>query len=502
MKLSELLAAVPVQSTTGGGDVEIREIVVDSRQVQAGDAFVALVGRDTDGHRFVPQAVARGAVAVVVERAQPDVNVLQAVVPSTRQALALMAAAQNGWPGRRLRVVGVTGTDGKTTTSTLVASILDEAGYRTGLLTTVAARIGDEVLDTGLHTTTPDPLDFQRYLAEMARRGMAYAVIETTSHGLDQDRTLGAEYDVAAVTNVTREHLDYHGTYEAYLDAKAKLFRSLATTYRKRGVPKVAILNVDDESFAYLRQFPGDVNLTYGMEAPADVYPLAHEASVEGIRMRVATPAGEVAVSSPLLGRYNAYNILAAVAIAVSQGVPAEAMARGIAAVEGVVGRMERVDLGQAFTAVVDFAHTPNSLENMLKLARELTKGRVIVTFGCAGLRDREKRPAMGEIAARLADLVVITSEDPRTEDPEAIMAAVAAGADRGGGREGETYWRIADRAAAIRFAVNLAEPGDLVVTTGKGHEKSLCIGTVEYPWSEHEAMRQAISERLAAKQE
>jgi UDP-N-acetylmuramoyl-L-alanyl-D-glutamate--2,6-diaminopimelate ligase len=205
-----------------------------------------------------------------------------------------------------------------------------------------------------------------------------------------------------------------------------------------------------------------------------------------------------VMVASSLLGRYNAYNLLAAIAVAVSQGVPALAIASGVAAVRGVVGRLEKIDLGQDFTAVVDFAHTPNSLQRMLELARQLTKGRVIVTFGCAGLRDREKRGAMGEIAARLADATVITSEDPRTEDPEAIMAEVAAGAERGGGREGETYWRVADRAAAIRFAVGLARPGDLVVATGKGHEQSMCWGTVEYPWSEHEALRQAISERLA----
>lgn len=498
MKLSELLAAVPVVSSSGDLDVEITGIAVDSRRVGAGEVFVALVGRDADGHRYVAQAVERGAVALVVEREVADGRVPCVVVPSTRRALALMAAACNGWPGRRLRVIGITGTDGKTTTSTLASSILEAAGRSTGLLTTVAAKIRDRELDTGLHTTTPDPLDFHRYLAAMVRENLEYAVIETTSHGLDQDRTLGAEYDVAVVTNVTREHLDYHGTYEAYLDAKAKLFRALATTYRKAGVPKVAILNADDESFAYLRRFPGDVNLTYGMESAADVRPRELSLSAAGIRMRVATPAGEMAIESPLLGRYNAYNVLAAIAVGISQGAPAEAIARGVGAVRGIVGRMERVDLGQDFTAVVDFAHTPNSLRRMLELARELTAGRVIVTFGCAGLRDREKRPAMGAIAAELADLVVITSEDPRTEDPEAIMASVAAGCELAGGREGQTFWRIADRAAAIRFAVDLARPGDLVVATGKGHEKSLCIGTVEHPWSDHGALKQAIRERLA----
>ncbi|MHB9089858.1 MAG: UDP-N-acetylmuramoyl-L-alanyl-D-glutamate--2,6-diaminopimelate ligase, partial [Chloroflexota bacterium] len=408
MKLSALIADVLGARVSGDPNVEVRGIAVDSRQVKPGDAFVALVGRDVDGHRFVPQAVDQGSAAVVVERAMPVTGATQVIVPNARRALALMAAAWHGNPGRRVRVVGVTGTDGKTTTSTLVAAILEASGYPTGLLTTVAARIGSEEMDTGLHTTTPDPLDFHSYLAAMVERGMTYAVIETTSHGLDQDRTLGAEYDVAVVTNITREHLDYHGTYEAYRDAKAKLFRALATTNRKPGVPKVAVLNVDDSSYAYLRQYPGDVNLTYGIENAADVHPLDLRVSTRGIEMRVATPGGEVSLHSPLLGRYNAYNILAAVATAYSQGVPAAAVAEGVAAVGGIVGRMDRIDLGQDFEAVVDFAHTPNALRRMLELARELTAGRVIVVFGCAGLRDRGKRPAMGEVAARLADLVVI----------------------------------------------------------------------------------------------
>ncbi len=501
MRLRELIAGLPVSKSIGNLDVDIAGIAVDSRQVRRGEAFVAVVGRDADGHNYALPAVAKGAAALVVEREVASAGVPQVVVPNTRRALALMAAAWHGRPGRRLRVVGVTGTDGKTTTATLAAAVLEAAGYGTGLLTTVAARIGARELDTGLHTTTPDPLDVQHYLAQMVEEGLVYAVIESTSHGLDQERTAGAEYDVAVITNVTHEHLDYHGTYEAYRAAKGKLFRALAESYRKPGVPKVAILNVDDESFAYLRQFPGDVNLTYGIEGAADVRPLALDLSTDGIKMRVATPAGEVALASPLLGRYNAYNLLAAVAVGVSQGVPAEAIARGVAAVGGITGRLERIELGQDFTAVVDFAHTPNSLQRMLELARELTRGRVIVTFGCAGLRDREKRHLMGEIAARLADLVVITSEDPRTEDPEAIMAAIAGGCRAAGGREGETYWCIADRGEAIRFAVNLAAAGDLVIATGKGHEKSLCIGTVEYPWSDHEAMRQAIRERLAATQ-
>ncbi|MHB1132446.1 MAG: UDP-N-acetylmuramoyl-L-alanyl-D-glutamate--2,6-diaminopimelate ligase [Chloroflexota bacterium] len=498
MKISDLLADVAVNSSSAPPEQEVAGIAVDSRLVRAGEAFVALVGRDSDGHQYLSQAAAQGAAVAVVERELAGLALPQVVVPSTRRALALMAAAWHGRPGRRMRVVGITGTDGKTTTSTLVGAIFEAAGYNTGVITTVAATIGGRDMDTGLHTTTPDPLDFHAFMAQMAAAGVTHAVVETTSHGLDQDRTLGAEYDVAAITNVTHEHLDYHGSFAHYRAAKAKLFQSLATTYRKRGVPKVAVLNVDDESYEFLRQFPGDVNLTYGLDHPADVRALDLAISVDGIRLHAATPVGEISLTSPLLGRYNAYNILAAVAVAVSQSVPAEAIVSGVAGVSGIAGRLDKVDAGQDFLAVVDFAHTPNALRRMLELARQLTKGRVIVTFGCAGLRDREKRPAMGEVAARLADLTVITSEDPRTEDPEAIMEAVAQGARRGGGREGATYWRIADRAEAIKFAVNLARPGDLVVTSGKGHEQSMCWGTTEYPWSEHEALREAIHLRLA----
>lgn len=498
MKLSHLLAEVAVKSRSDARDPEIRSIRSDSRQVQPGDLFVAVVGRDFDGHNFVPQAVANGAVAVVLEREIPGLAVPAVVVDNSRRSLALMAAAFNGNPGRRLRVIGVTGTDGKTTTSTLAGAVLEAAGYSTGLLTTVAARIGSQTLDTGLHTTTPDPLDFHRYLALMVEAGLTYAIVETTSHGLDQDRTLGAEYDVAAVTNVTHEHLDYHGTYQAYLEAKAKLFRGLCHSYRKPGVPKVAILNADDESYSYLRQFAADRIITYGIDNQADVRPSEISQSNSKTILRASTPAGEVRAQSPLLGRYNVYNMLAAIAIGVSQDVPPEAIGQGISAVNGIVGRLDRIDEGQDFIAVVDFAHTPNSLRRLLELARQMTERRVIVTFGCAGLRDREKRPVMGEVAARLADAVVITSEDPRTEDPEAIMEAVAEGCRRAGGKEGQTFWRIADRAEAIRFAVGLAQPGDIVITTGKGHEQSMCIGTVETPWSEHAALRQALRERLA----
>ncbi len=302
---------------------------------------------------------------------------------------------------------------------------------------------------------------------------------------------------MAVVTNITHEHLDYHGTYEEYRAAKARLFRDLTTSFRKPETPKVSILNADDSSFDYLRAIPADRHLSYGLSNPADVTARDLVLSPDGTRFTAQAPGGAFEVCSSLIGSFNVHNILAAIAVGIAQGVPFEAMQEGIASVTGVVGRMERIDLGQDFTVIVDFAHTPNALAQALETVRRLTQGEVIVVFGCAGLRDAAKRPMMGEIAGRLADRVVITAEDPRTESLDDIMARIALGCEKAGRREGEDYWRIGDRAEAIEFAIHKARPGDLVIVTGKGHEKSMCFGTVEVPWSDHEAVRAALERRL-----
>ena len=505
MKLRQLLRAWPHKRVEGNSDVEIGGIAHDSRQVHPSDLFVAIQGLHADGHEYIAEAIEQGAAAVVAERGPPQLpSVPLVLVPDSRHALAHLAAAFYGYPSRQLRLIGVTGTDGKTTTIALTHAILEAAGYRTGMISTVSAvrppfppfggQGGGEEVETGLHTTTPEAPDVQRYLAWMVAAGAEYAVLEATSHGLDQQRVVACDFDVAAVTNVTHEHLDYHGTYDAYREAKARLFWSLTTAYRKPGVPKVAILNADDVSFDYLRKIPADRWLSYGLTSPTDVRARGIVHSLDGLRLMVETPLGQFPVESPLLGAFNVPNILAAVAVGLSQGVPVEAMQEGVRAVKGVVGRMERVDLGQDFAVFIDFAHTPYALERALETARELAVGQVIVVFGCAGLRDRAKRPWMGGIAGRLADRIVITAEDPRTEDLDEIMAQIAAGCEKAGRREGADYWRIGDRGEAIAFAVNLAQPGDLVIVTGKGHERSLCFGTTEVPWSDHEAVGEALS--------
>ena len=500
--LAELVAALPQARVRGGLDLAIEAIASDSRRVAPGSLFVAYRGVAVDGHDYVNQALSRGAIAVVAERELPGLGVPLAVVPDGRQALAYLAAAWHRFPSRRLTVVGITGTDGKTTTCNLLHSILSAAGRRAGLVTTVNAVIGERILDTGLHTTTPDAPDVQGYLAEMVNAGMEIAVLETTSHGLEQHRVSACDFDVAVVTNVTHEHLDLHGSLEGYRRAKALLFRHLMAGYRKPGVPKVAILNADDDSYEYLHPIPADRQWAYslraGGERPAAVVATGVQRSPSHTRFVVPWPGGAFELRTRLVGDYNLSNILAATSAALALDVPAGAIQQGVWDVAGIVGRMERVDEGQDFTALVDFAHTPNALERALETARTLTRGRVIAVFGSAGLRDVAKRAWMGEIGGRLAHVTVLTAEDPRTESLEAILAEMARGAEGAGAVEGQSYYRVPDRAEAIQFAVDLARPGDLVIALGKGHEQSMCYGTEERPWSEHEVLRAALRRRMS----
>ncbi len=497
MNLEQLLSGLD-HRLYGPQTVEVEGIAFDSRRVRPGYLFVAIRGSQVDGHSFIPQALKQGAVAVVGEHPPPPaLPVPYAQVDDSRAALAHLAAAWFDHPGRKLTVIGVTGTDGKTTTASLINSILVAAGHKTGLVTTINAQIGGRVLDTGLHVTTPDALQVQSLLAQMVAAGVQTAVLEATSHGLAQHRVSEAEFDVAVVTNVTHEHLDYHGTWEQYCDDKARLFRMLATAHRKAGVPKVAVLNADDASFPRLKPIPADVQLAYALNSPADITATGVRVNGREATFTVRTPSGPFPIRTSLVERYNLYNILAALSVGIALELPIPALQEGIASFGGVTGRMERIEEGQDFTAIVDFAHTPNALRRALETLRTQTQGRLIVVFGCAGLRDVYKREMMGRVAGQLADIVVITAEDPRTEDLEAIINQIAQGCEAVGAREGERYYRVPDRAAAIALAVNLAQPGDTVVTTGKGHERSMCFGTTEYPWSEHQALRAALLARL-----
>jgi UDP-N-acetylmuramoyl-L-alanyl-D-glutamate--2,6-diaminopimelate ligase len=489
-------------------DVAVNGIAIDSRAVQPGQLFVAMTGGTTDGHNYIQKAIDNGAVAVVGEKDLGGLSVPYIRLGNTRQALTWMAGAFHDWPGRKLTVIGVTGTDGKTTTTNLIYQILLAANIKAGMISTVNAVIGDEVLDTGFHVTTPDAHDVQRYLAKMVEAGLTHVVLETTSHGWSQHRVDACEFDIGVVTNITHEHMNEHGNYENYRAAKARLFSSLEITLPKpQGNPRLAVINRDDpKSFDFLNDFIKVNKLNYGLIEGADVRAVEISYSPSGIHFTAQSKDFRVGVTSKLVGAYNVSNCLAALTAAVyGLGIEPKAAARGIASLDGIPGRMERIDMGQNFTSIVDFAHTPNALKSALEAARDLTsspspeksgeRARVICVFGSAGLRDKEKRCMMAETSAELADLTVLTAEDPRTESLEGILEEMAAGARSRGGTEGETFWRVADRGEAIRFALRLARPGDIVLSCGKGHEQSMCFGQTEYLWDDRTAMRAALAE-------
>lgn len=488
--------------------VDIAHIAEDSRRVERGSLFVAVKGSAYDGHRFIPDALERGAVAVAGEMGErpaemPD-GVPYVYVPDDRRAVAELSAAFFGYPSRKLQVIGVTGTDGKTTTSTLIHSILKAAGRSAGLISTIRAEIAGRSYDTGFHVTTPEAFDVQRYLHDMVEAGTQVAVLETTSHALDQGRTLCVDYDVAVVTNVTHEHLDWHGNWENYMAAKAKLFHALASSYRKPGTPKVSVINADDKSYEWLKGIRPDVQYVYGMERrqQPDISADDIEYRAEGTRFLALTPVADIPIQMSLPGKHNVYNAMAAIGATLALGVPKEAVQAGLKAVERIRGRMEWVDEAKplGFDVVVDFAHTPNALEKTLELACQLVKprqGRVIVVFGSAGLRDREKRAMMGRVAGRLADLAVITAEDPRSERVEDISAQITGGLISEGRSEGVDFWQVPDRAEAIAFAIGKASRGDIVLTCGKSHESSMCYGRDELPWDEFAAVKAGLARRL-----
>jgi len=519
-------------------DIPITGISIDSRAVKPGHLFVAMKGGSVDGHDYIQNAIDNGAVAVVGDQdfvwrtlalhASAGVgNPPYIALKDPRRALTWISAAFYNWPARKLTVIGVTGTDGKTTTTNLIYKILLAANLRAGMISTVNAVIGDEVLDTGFHVTTPDAQDVQRYLAQMVDAGLTHVVLETTSHGWAQYRVDACEFDIGVVTNITHEHMDEHGNYENYRAAKARLFSSLEITSEKpQGNPRLGVINRDDaKSFDYLNNYIKVNKLNYGLIEDSNIRAVDIEYSPLGIHFTAKSKDFSIPISSRLVGAYNVSNCLAALTGTVyGLGIKPEIAAQGIASLDGIPGRMERIDMGQNFTAIVDFAHTPNALKVTLEAAREMLhtatesaetieknkkknsensvisvarSPRVIAVFGSAGLRDKEKRRMMAETSAELADLTVLTAEDPRTESLDGILEEMATGARSRGGREGETFWRIPDRGEAIKFALTLARPGDIVLACGKGHEQSMCFGVTEYLWDDRTAMRAALAEYL-----
>ena len=489
-RVSVLLEALADKRVVGAVPDTVRALTADSRTVERGDCFVAVPGFKQDARRFIPEAVARGAGLVVTEGdAVPDVRVPQVLVPATRPALARLAAAYHGHPSRALTVVGITGTNGKTTTSYLVEALL-RVGGPTGILGTIQYVVGDEVRPAG--QTTPEALEIQGMLATMRERGVKGVAMEVSSHALALSRVDGLAFDVAVFTNLTQDHLDFHGTLEAYGRAKRRLFELLAASPKGR---RTAVVNGDDPWGA--RMVAGldlDV-LSFGLGAGNRVRATRWTSALDGIHMHVETPHGAVEIASPLIGEHNVMNLLGAIGTGLALGLAPAAIAAALAPVKAVPGRFEQVDAGQPFLVVVDYAHTPDALERVLVTARKITSGRLAVVFGCGGDRDRTKRPIMGEIAARLADRAWVTSDNPRSERPQAILDEIVVGVKRVANAEGR-YVTEPDRRAAIAGALGWARAGDTVVIAGKGHETYQIIGAETLPFDDRAVAREILGGR------
>jgi UDP-N-acetylmuramoyl-L-alanyl-D-glutamate--2,6-diaminopimelate ligase len=487
MQLKPFLDATPVRQVIGPLDRQVENIAYDSRRVQRHTMFVALRGEKSDGHQFIGQAIDKGASVIVAERDHKDPRVTCLVVENTRTALADFSATFYGHPARKLKLAAVTGTNGKTTTTFLIKHICENAGLRCGLIGTVRYEIGERVLPA--IRTTPESLDLQELLAQIGSAGCKAAAMEVSSHALAQDRTRGLEWDVAVFTNLTQDHLDFHRTMDNYFEAKAKLFTALATQKRKR--KPFAIVNIDDR---YGRQLLDKIDkrvavVTYGMGTRADFRASNYRAEFSGTSYQLDAHGKSYLVRLPLIGRFNVGNSVAALAAANALGINLRNALLSLAKAPQVPGRLELVPARRQFQVFVDYAHTPDALGNVLKTLRELAPQRLIAVFGCGGDRDRQKRPLMAEMADRLADYSIITSDNPRKEDPNAIVSEIEKGF------RSNHYEKIVDRTQAIDRAVALARPRDIVLIAGKGHETYQEFGDHTIPFDDIQVARRAIED-------
>lgn len=510
--LARLIADITGAQARGDLSMPIAAIATDSRRVTPGSLFIAIPGFQVDGHRFIADAIARGAVAVLGQHGYLD-NALATTslpdnfpvvsVPDSRAAEADVAAAFFGFPARSLRIAGVTGTDGKTTTTMLLASIFDAAGLRTGVLNTVLTKIGDTTQPNDSHQTTPPALEVQRTLRAMADAGVGWAVLECSSHGLALDRLRHCYFDSAVLTNVTGDHLDFHGSFEEYRRAKERLFRMLwqKASPQKPG-PKTAIVNADDPSAPhFIAAASGAEVWTYGLAAPTrakEAEPRVTARDIQdlewGTQFLLSSESGTVPVRLSVPGRFNVSNALAAATAALSQGIALEAVRDGLEGFTGVPGRMECLQ-STPFLAVVDYAHTPHALSTALATLRAKARGRVIAVFGSMGGRERPRRAGLGQAAARGADYIVLTTDDPGNEDPLAIIHEIAEALEAAGRRRDHDYTIVPDRREAIRWAVAHARPGDAVLIAGMGAETSMLVGDGTVPWDDREVTREALQE-------
>lgn len=480
MKIKELLRGIEYKSPSSfSGDIEIKGIACDSKAVNKDYLFIAVVGTKTDGHKFANEAVERGAVAVVIEREIPlDDGIAKIYVKDSRAALARIANEFYGRPAEKLRCVGITGTNGKTTISYLMDSIVSAAGHKAGLIGTINYRIGERIIPAT--NTTPGPIELYNFMSKMLQNSIDHLVMEVSSHSLDQRRVEGIDFAAAIFTNLTGDHLDYHKTMEEYFEAKAKLFEGLDSG-------SYGIINIDDEwGRKLLRRSKGRV-MTYGTKQGADFLAGGIELSLNGTGFIIDTPGGRVKIDTKLIGLHNVYNITASVAAGTALGFSPEAVKRGIENVRAVPGRLEEIGCGQPFKVFVDYAHTDDALCNVLSALRPLISERIIVVFGCGGDRDKTKRPRMGKIAGKLADLVIVTSDNPRGEDPKTITDEIVAGI------ESANYRVIVDRMQAIGQALSAARDGDCVLIAGKGHETYQVLKNTTVAFDDREVARKIL---------
>jgi UDP-N-acetylmuramoyl-L-alanyl-D-glutamate--2,6-diaminopimelate ligase len=502
MRLADLASAVDGARVVQGDAVAVHRVVYDSRRAQPGDLFVAIPGELHDGATFAQDALNRGAVAVAAER---EIDVPTAagllLVPSTRRALGDLANVLYGSPSEHLRVIGVTGTDGKTTTSQLIAHVLAAAGRRVGWMTTIDVRIGDEHIPNPFGHTTPEASDVHDLLARMVANGVEDVVLEVSSHALALDRVRGVTFDVAVFTNLAAEHLNFHGTMEAYAEAKAELFAMLDSPTEKTHL-RFGVVNADDAaSTTMVTASPAGI-VSYAVTYPADVRAVDLELSLDRTRFTLATPIDELEIETRFVGRHNVYNWLAATSVALGLGIDLAAVVEAAATVEPPPGRLQRIQQGQPFEVVVDFAHTPQALETTLQALRDLAppssvlspQSSVLLVFGMAGGRDAANRPRMGQIAAQHATFFVVSMDDPMGEDPSQIAAEVAEGARSAGAVEGRDFLVELDRRAAIEQVLRRAQPGDVVLLVGKGHEQRMLVGGRAEPWNDADAARQILA--------
>ena len=478
MLLSELVEGTGFK-LVGDGNIDINRIEYDSRRVKEGEAFACVVGTFRDGHEYAGSAVKNGASALIVDHELPY-PVPQVVAPNSRRAMAILAQKLYGCPAKELRIIGVTGTNGKTTTTYMVKTIAEKCGLKVGLIGTIRNIIGDRVIST--QRTTPESTELQEILRMMADEGVDLVVMEVSSHSLDQERVYGIEFEIGGFTNLTQDHLDYHKTFENYLAAKKKLFER----------SKFAVVNADDNWTGRLLEGLDVPRMTYAVSAPADIHANDIEICVRDVEFDMTVPGGKAHVAVPIPGLFNVYNAMLAAGICLKLGFPIEKIAEGLADVSGVTGRMESLPTeGFPFSVILDFAHTPDGLINLLTSVREFAKGRVISVFGCGGDRDHAKRPIMGEAAGRYSDFCVITSDNPRTEDPMRIIGNVLDGVNK----TAVEYVVIQNRREAIKYALTHAKPDDVVVLAGKGHETYQEIMTVKYPFDEKVVVAELLDE-------